>query len=99
MSFTDAAATCPLPLTAAQLGVWYAQRFGAGPSSYNLAQYVELRGPVSPELLETAIHRAERECGSFDLRFTDTEDGPRQLPLRPAGRRLRSLDLRGHADP
>ncbi len=89
----------PHPLTTAQLGVWYAQQSDPNSATYNLAQYVEVRGPVDADLLEAAIHAAERECGSFDVRFTVAEGGVRQQLVEPRGRRLRRVDTRAEADP
>ena len=87
------------PLTPAQAGVWFALQIDPGTPVYNLAQYVDVHGPVDAAALQEAIHRAERECGAFDVRFGTGPDGPVQELLEPRGRQLRRVDLRGEADP
>jgi len=87
------------PLTPAQAGVWFALQIDPGTPVYNLAQYLDVHGRVDAAALQEAIHRAERECGAFDVRFGSGPDGPVQELLEPRGRLLRRIDLRGEADP
>ena len=89
----------PLPLTAAQAGVWFALQLDPQTTVFNLAQYLDVRGALDAELLQQAIHQAERECGSFDVRIAAGPHGPVQELLEPAGRPLRRVDLRSSPDP
>ncbi|MBS2965021.1 amino acid adenylation domain-containing protein [Actinocrinis puniceicyclus] len=89
----------PLPLTTAQLGVWFAHQADPGSAVYNLAQYLEIHGPVDGDLLQGAIRDAEVECETFDVSFGEDDDGPHQRIVGHVGRGLRRLDLSGEPDP
>ena len=43
-----------LPLSAAQTGMWFAQKFGSSDSIFNLAESIEIHGPIDPVLFEAA---------------------------------------------
>ncbi|MFC1414043.1 condensation domain-containing protein, partial [Streptacidiphilus sp. N1-12] len=88
------------PLTTAQLGVCLAHHLGPDGSTYNLAKYVEILGPVDPAAFEAALLQAGRECGAFDIRLVLAEDGrtPAQ-EVRPTSQTPRFVDLTGEADP
>ena len=47
-----------LVLSAAQLGVWVAQKLDPNSPIFNLGQYVEIRGSVDSEQLERALRQA-----------------------------------------
>ncbi|MFF4214912.1 amino acid adenylation domain-containing protein [Streptomyces nondiastaticus] len=88
-----------LPLTAAQRGVWFSHRFGPAAATFNLATYLEIHGPVDAELLRRAIRRAELECGTFDVRFHETEQGARQEFAERGNTSWRTVDLRSAPEP
>ncbi|NEE56899.1 hypothetical protein G3M55_71635, partial [Streptomyces sp. SID8455] len=50
-----------LPLTAAQRGVFFAQRLDPANPAYNTMVAMEVRGPLDGGLLQRAIRRAEGE--------------------------------------
>ncbi|MFI8424195.1 amino acid adenylation domain-containing protein [Streptomyces sp. NPDC085479] len=89
----------PLPLTAAQRGVFYAQRLAPTDPAFNTVVVMEVRGPVDGPLLARAVRVAEGESGSFDVAFEESADGPRQHPVAPGCSTWRELDLTGEADP
>ncbi|MEU4761733.1 amino acid adenylation domain-containing protein [Actinosynnema sp. NPDC023794] len=68
-----------LPLTGAQTGVWLAQQLEPDNPVYNVAWYLELRGPVDHDRLEAAVRQVIGETGALHVRFT--EDG--QVPVPP----------------
>ncbi|MGW4113919.1 amino acid adenylation domain-containing protein [Actinosynnema sp. NPDC004786] len=68
-----------LPLTGAQTGVWLAQRLEPDNPVYNVAWYLELRGPVDHDRLLAAIRGVLAETGALHVRFT--EEG--QVPVPP----------------
>ncbi|MER5264568.1 amino acid adenylation domain-containing protein [Actinosynnema sp. NPDC002837] len=68
-----------LPLTGAQTGVWLAQQLEPDNPVYNVAWYLELRGPVDHDRLEAAVRQVIGETGALHVRFT--EDG--QVPTPP----------------
>ena len=93
--------TAPLELTAAQAGVLAAQRIDPGSPAYNVGQYVELDGPLRPELLEAALRRTLAEADGLHVRLAEHEGRTVQLPTGFAADewRLPRLDTRGAADP
>ncbi len=98
MSTFTAEATS-LPLSAAQLGVWFAHQLDAKAATYNLSNYIEIHGPVDAEAFKQAIRQAELECGTFDVRLREEPDGPRQVPVDRASPGLQVIDLSGRPDP
>ncbi|MFI1855244.1 amino acid adenylation domain-containing protein [Streptomyces sp. NPDC020480] len=88
-----------LPLTAAQRGVFHAQRLQPDNPAYNTVAVMELRGPVDGELLRRAIRRAEGESGSWDVELVERPDGLYQRPTAPGRSTWRELDLGGEPDP
>ncbi|MFF2775699.1 amino acid adenylation domain-containing protein [Streptomyces sp. NPDC058052] len=88
-----------LPLTAAQRGVFYAQRLAPADPAFNTVVVMEVRGPVDGPLLARAVRVAEGESGSFDVAFEEPADGPGQRPVAPGCSTWRELDLTGEADP
>ncbi|WP_328395280.1 amino acid adenylation domain-containing protein [Streptomyces sp. NBC_00390] len=88
-----------LPLTAAQRGVFHAQRLAPDNPAYNTVAVMEIRGPVDGELLQRAIRRAEGESGSFDVELVELPDGVFQRPVAPGCSTWREIDLSGEPDP
>ncbi|MFJ7984098.1 amino acid adenylation domain-containing protein [Streptomyces sp. NPDC096351] len=91
-----------LPLTGAQTGVWYGQRLAPDSPVYNVGQYVEIDGPVDPDLFEAAVRRVVDECEALTVRFEEDASGtPWQIlaeePCR--GPVLETVDHRAEADP
>ncbi|MEV7627238.1 amino acid adenylation domain-containing protein [Actinoplanes sp. NPDC089786] len=70
-----------LALTAAQRGVWYAQRLDPHNPVYRGAEYVEIAGPIDPALFESAVRAAVTEADALHVRFADGDAGPVQLPV------------------
>ncbi|MGW6458074.1 amino acid adenylation domain-containing protein, partial [Streptomyces sp. NPDC055078] len=69
-----------LPLTGAQTGVWYGQKLDPASPVYNVGQYVEIDGPLDPELLARAIRLTVAEAEALTVRFTESGTGePVQL--------------------
>ncbi len=57
-----------LPLSAAQSGIWDAQRIIPGEPLY-IAQYIEICGPVDPEVFAAAVRLAAGEVDAVHLRI------------------------------
>ncbi|MCC8249247.1 non-ribosomal peptide synthetase [Saccharothrix luteola] len=68
-----------LPLTGAQTGVWLAQQLEPDNPVYNVAWYLELRGPVDHDRLEAAVRQVIGETGALHVRFTEAG----QVPVAP----------------
>ncbi|GAB2724272.1 amino acid adenylation domain-containing protein [Streptomyces bullii] len=88
-----------LPLTAAQRGVFFAQRLDPGNPAFNTVVVMEIRGPVDGPLLARAVRQAEGESGSFDVEFVELPDGPYQRPVAPGCSTWQELDLSAEPDP
>ena len=81
-----------LPLSAAQLGVWYALKAGAPASAYNIGEYIRIVRAVDPALFETALRHVVSETEALRVRFVERDDIPGQLV---DGRRRTGPDLPG----
>ncbi|WP_018546486.1 non-ribosomal peptide synthetase [Streptomyces sp. LaPpAH-108] len=89
----------PLPLTAAQSGMWYAQALDPLSPAQNTAEVLEIDGPLDQELFDAALRRVADEAETLRVRFEDTPDGPRQYVVPGAAAQLTVVDLRGAGDP
>ncbi|NGO44964.1 non-ribosomal peptide synthase/polyketide synthase [Streptomyces ureilyticus] len=69
MSTTETTPDAGLPLTAAQHGVWVAQRLDPDSPLYTCGVYFDVPGPVDRELLARAVARAVAETEALRLRF------------------------------
>src|SRR5258708_16681766 len=72
-----------LPLTAAQSGMWFAQKFSSPDSIFNLAESIEIHGPIDPALFEAALRQAGMEAETVRVRFIEPLHGPRQIISPP----------------
>ncbi|MER7764748.1 amino acid adenylation domain-containing protein, partial [Streptomyces sp. NPDC097619] len=91
-----------LPLTGAQTGVWYGQRLDPGSPVYNVGQYLEIQGPLDPDLFTAALRRTVAECEALTARFGEDADGtPYQLtwPGPASGPIVPVLDHLAQEDP
>ncbi|HZP52875.1 AMP-binding protein, partial [Actinocrinis sp.] len=91
-------------LNPAQLGVWYAQRMDPGNPVFTMGGYLEIHGPVDPQLLRAAVTALIDEDETARLRFTEADGVPAQhfgpAPQTEPGAPLVELvDLTGGPDP
>ncbi|MFD8546246.1 amino acid adenylation domain-containing protein [Streptomyces sp. NPDC059649] len=88
-----------LPLTGAQSGIWFDERLARGRLAYNMADYLDISGPLDPARLRRALETVLDEAECTRARFSETDGVPVQH-VRPLGELpLRQLDLGGAADP
>ncbi|MEH3156192.1 MAG: amino acid adenylation domain-containing protein [Gordonia paraffinivorans] len=85
-------------LSAAQRGIWFAQQ-ALGSIPINIAEYVELTGPIDRDALTAACNRIGREAGSGFLRLLDTGDVPRQWVDDARDESIGFHDMSEEADP
>ncbi|MCZ4123115.1 amino acid adenylation domain-containing protein [Streptomyces sp. H39-S7] len=88
-----------LPLTAAQSGMWFAQRLEPENPIYNGGQYLEIHGRVDAALFETALRQVVRETEALRIRFVEDADGVQQLVDPDPDWSVRVVDVSGESDP
>src|SRR5215471_1981543 len=71
-----------LPLTTAQRGLWVGQKIGAADATLNIAEMVEICGPVQPELFMRALWQVTREAETFRVSVVEHNGRPSQI-VRP----------------
>lgn len=79
-----AAAAERIPLSPAQLGIWYAQQLDPENPSYQIGQYLDLRGPLDAGLLRIAFTKTVADLDAMSLVLAEDDDGPYGLIRRPA---------------
>ncbi|WP_329560680.1 non-ribosomal peptide synthetase [Kitasatospora sp. NBC_01266] len=67
------------PLMAGQSGVWFAQHLDPSNPSYQIAECLEIHGPVDPVLFETALRQLVAETDILRLRFVSNGAEVRQV--------------------
>jgi len=88
-----------LPLTAAQTGMWFAHKFSSSDSIFNLAECIEIHGPIDPALFAAALRQAGMEAETVRVRFVEQSDGPRQLISPVLDATFPLIDVSGEPDP
>ncbi|MGP5708297.1 amino acid adenylation domain-containing protein [Brachybacterium alimentarium] len=83
MPSATSAPTGHLPLTAAQRGIWYAQHLDPDNPTYQIGQYLDLRGPIDPALLNLALTKAATDLDALSLRIGEDAAGPYAEIHRP----------------
>ncbi|AJE43577.1 non-ribosomal peptide synthetase [Streptomyces nodosus] len=88
-----------LPLTPAQSGIWFAQRIDSANTVYNIAEYLDIQGPVDPDRFETALRRVVDETDALRVRFVEDGEIPGQWIRPTVGFPFPVLDMSGETDP
>ncbi|MBT2427760.1 amino acid adenylation domain-containing protein [Streptomyces sp. ISL-112] len=88
-----------LALTAAQRGLWFAQRIDAENPSYNVAEYADIQGRIAPELLRAAVRRVADEREALRLTFGERDGIPFQRVHESADIAVPLVDLSQYDDP
>ncbi|HEY2211871.1 MAG TPA: amino acid adenylation domain-containing protein, partial [Bradyrhizobium sp.] len=88
-----------LPLTAAQTGMWFADKFSSSDSIFNLAECVEIHGPIEPALFEAALRQAAQEAETVRVRLIEQSDGPRQIIPPSLDATFPFIDVSAETDP
>ncbi|MFD9477500.1 MULTISPECIES: amino acid adenylation domain-containing protein [Streptomyces] len=87
------------PVRAAQAGMWFAQQIAPTTRVYNVAQYVDVAGPLDTERLAAALRHVIHEAEPLRVHFAETDAGLRQIVSPVGDWRPRVLDLSGAPDP
>ncbi|WP_405784261.1 amino acid adenylation domain-containing protein [Streptomyces sp. NBC_00859] len=88
-----------LPLTAAQRGLWFAQKLDPGNPSYNVAEYAAIPGRVDAVLLREAVRHVADETEAMRLTFGERDGVPHQRVGPHSGIEVPLVDLSGHPEP
>ncbi|WP_158943718.1 condensation domain-containing protein [Granulicella sp. S190] len=86
------------PLTVAQRGLWITQKITSG-AILNIAEAVEICGPIKPELFRLALQQVVAEAEQLRVCVVEQDGKPQQL-LRPDyPGDFPYVDMSGEADP
>ena len=91
-------ATSILPLSAAQLGIWFAQQINPS-SSYNIGGYIEIHGSIDPLLFERALRQVVTETEALRVQISERVEGPCQVIGGLPEWAMPLIDVTAEADP
>jgi amino acid adenylation domain-containing protein/non-ribosomal peptide synthase protein (TIGR01720 family) len=84
--------------SAAQSAIWFAQALDPASPAFNIAEYVDVRGPLAPGLFAAALRQVVEEVDALRLRVIPHPDA-RQHAVDCSGWDLPMLDFRAHPAP
>ncbi|HYZ25054.1 MAG TPA: amino acid adenylation domain-containing protein, partial [Rhodopila sp.] len=88
-----------LSLSVAQRGMWFAQKFSPRNSIFNIAEMVEIHGPIDAALFESALHQTALEAEAVRLCFVEQTDGLQQFVRSTVQGILPLMDVSAEVDP
>jgi enterobactin synthetase component F len=88
-----------LPLTTAQRGLWVGQKIGAADATLNIAEMLEICGPVQPELFIRALWQVTREAETLRVSVVEKNGRPNQIVRSVYNGDFPYLDVSGEANP
>ena len=88
-----------LPLTTAQRGLWVGQKLASVEATLNIAEAVEIHGPIEPDLFLRALRRFAQDAESTRLRIVEHGGLPYQVVREDYEFDFPYLDLSQEADP
>ncbi|MFG3055691.1 amino acid adenylation domain-containing protein, partial [Kitasatospora sp. NPDC048239] len=88
-----------LPLLAGQSGMWFAQQLDPASPAYQIAECVEIHGPVDARLFELALRQVLHEAEGFRLCFVESDNGVRQRINPYTDWPLHLVDVSAEPDP
>src|SRR5579863_140764 len=86
------------PLTTAQRGLWFTQKI-TPEAIMNIAEAVEICGPVRPEIFQKALHQVVAEAEQLRVRVVERDARPRQIPRPVYEGNFPYFDMTREADP
>jgi hypothetical protein len=93
---TDAAA---LPLSSAQLGIWFAQKIDPTSAAYTIGEYIEIDGVLDPALFERALRQVVDAAETLRVRIVEQSGEPKQIVEPVVDWSLPVIDVSAEADP
>ncbi|MFJ2193371.1 AMP-binding protein, partial [Kitasatospora sp. NPDC087861] len=91
--------TASWPLMAGQSGMWFAQHLDPSNPAYQIAECLEIHGPVDTELFQAALRRLVAETEMLRLRFTRSGGEVRQVVAPVPDSPVQVRDVGGEPDP
>ncbi|MBX9400698.1 amino acid adenylation domain-containing protein [Lysobacter sp. BMK333-48F3] len=88
-----------LPLTTAQRGLWVGQKIASLEATLNIAEAVEIHGPVEPALFLRAMRRFTEEAETTRVRIVERDGLPYQIVRETTVAQFPYLDFSAEADP
>ena len=88
-----------LPLSAAQLGFWFAQQLDPQNAGFNVGEYLEIHWPIDPTLFQAALRQVILETDVLRIRLVERAGEPRQIIAESAEWSLPYMDVSGEVDP
>ncbi|WUG89338.1 amino acid adenylation domain-containing protein [Streptomyces sp. NBC_00454] len=88
-----------IDLTAAQRGMWFAQRLDPDNAIYNIAEYIDIRGPVDRTALAQALRRVLGEAEAMRTTFHERDGEPVQRVQPAPPQQVQRVDVSAAADP
>ena len=86
-------------LSVAQSGIWLAQALDPASPAFNIAEYVDIRGPLRQDLFALALRQVVNESDALRLRISAYPEGARQSIAAFPDWELPVVDLISDADP
>ncbi|MET9182080.1 amino acid adenylation domain-containing protein, partial [Kitasatospora aureofaciens] len=87
------------PLTAAQAGVWFGQQLDPGNPANQVAECVEIHGPVDAALFEQAVRQMVTEADGLRMRYRVEDGEVCQCPASDEGVLFHVQDVSAESDP
>ncbi|QAU25224.1 amino acid adenylation domain-containing protein [Dyella sp. M7H15-1] len=88
-----------LLLTTAQRGLWVGQKIGAADATLNIAEMLEICGPVQPAIFMQALRQVTREAETLRVGVVEHRGQPRQFVRAVYNGDFPYLDVSQEADP
>lgn len=87
-----------IPLTAAQAGIWCAQRLDEGNPKYTVTEYVDIRGGIDIEVFQRALEVVVGESAALRCVVVEAAGGPEYRVDPSPSWSLQRVDLRSLSD-
>lgn len=87
------------PLSQAQLSIWLVQMLDKDDPCYNIAESIEIQGPVDPRLFDEALREVFAANDAWHIRISVDKDGPRQYLHAGSQPHLEVIDFSDRASP
>ena len=87
------------PLSAGQIGIWFAQQINPSSPAYNIGEYIEIHGSIDPGLFEQALRQVVIESEALCVRIVEHPDGPRQVVGDAPAWTMPFVDVSDEPDP